>query len=132
MKKIVLFCGIFSISFQVGALELRWDKNSASEVDGYRIFTHPLPKDTPTEAVKFGQDVLNTSKNAKKVGGKQMMFVKFTDAQIKQINPDAGVCFRLKAFNTIGKSGFSSAVCTSKKKTAPPKPTGLTIINDVQ
>ena len=124
----ILLSGL--IVLPVAALELNWNKNS-DEVDGYRIFTHPITNSTPFKAVKFGPDVLNISKNTKKVKGKSIVFFKFTEAQVAQLKPHQGVCFRLKAFNVVGTSGFSDAVCTAKKK-APTIPVGLVIIGDAQ
>ena len=73
----ILLSGL--IVLPVAALELQWNKNPASDgVGGYRIFMHPITNNTTFKAVKFGPDVLNISKNTKKVKGKSIVFFKLS------------------------------------------------------
>jgi len=102
-------------SSNAATIALEWNKN-LDPVDGYTL--HKGPTGTTTTNTTF-KDIKNIPANIR--NGK--MFIEFGDAELGLSTGDP-ICFRLKAYNIVGSSGLSKAVCTVKKS-IPSIPTGL-------
>ena len=95
---------------------LKWNPN-VDPVDGYIVF---IGNTIDTTTIEFRR-VLHNDSN-KDANGK--IHTVFNPSELT--NTAIDVCFRLKAYNAVGESGFSEALC-GKKPVVPKIPTGLVI-----
>ena len=100
-------------------LTLTWDPNT-DEVTGYRVYTQPSPASPMPATLTQIAEVLNIPGNKTSTG---RMVYKVSTIDLKWDDTNS-LCFRLTAYNIAGMSGYSEAVCTTKKLNTP---TGLTI-----
>ena len=96
---------------------LHWDPNADGTTDGYIVF---IGNTIDTTTIEFRR-VLHNNSN-KDANGK--IHTVFNPSELT--NTAIDVCFRLKAYNAVGESGFSEALC-GKKPVVPKIPTGLVI-----
>ena len=87
---------IYIRDFIATDLELSWNPN-ADPIKGYRVH---VSEGLATTTAKFGADVIHPTVK---------VIYKVADLPTY---PSKNICFRLRAFNAVGVSGFSSAVCT--------------------
>ena len=103
-------------SVKDNSFKLSWLPNTDNNTEGYRLFQGI----TETEATtKIGQDIIHDPNNLKtniNHPDNKPAFVK--TVLVKDLTLDATLktCFRLKAYNVIGESGFSEALCTTVRQ----------------
>ncbi len=106
---------VFIPALKLSQWTLSWDPNEDTP-DGYRAYYAPSIT-SPT--VKFGPEILhddpaNRMKRESIIGSgvfdEEAVFYKFLSSDIG-VSPGDKVCYRLKAYNSGGESGFSEAIC---------------------
>ncbi len=85
-------------------LTLTWSHSNPETLDGYKVFTGP----TETGSMNEVADIVKTELTDP--SAPSIDFLSNTDLGL---NEGDTVCFRTKAYNAIGVSSYSSAVCTT-------------------
>jgi len=84
-------------------LRLSWDPSSGV-VDGYLVYTGSAPDTVSTQIadIVLANNTINPTSPE----------ISFDGLQDLKLSVGDNACFRLKAYNEVGASGFSEAVCT--------------------